>query len=204
LLLQKNRAGILLILSAVIPIAILLPLSLFMFTEDRYAFITLPSWIVLAAVAVRGLWPKVLDKRMILSIGVLVMLIANAMGDNLLYYRINEGNRRDWKGAFSLVQERAEETDVVVAFWPEFGPYYLDREIVAWDEITTSEVADGSDRVWFIVDSETVWGDLPKKAWIERNAELIDVLYLRTPQDQNIRIYLYDPAHEMNTQSSVP
>lgn len=204
LLLQKSRAGILLILSAVIPIVILLPLSLFMFTEDRYAFITLPSWIVLAAVSVRGLWPKGWDKRMILSIGVLAMLIANAMGDNLLYYRVNQGDRRDWKGAFTLVQERAEETDIVVAFWPEFGPYYLDREIVAWDEVTPREIMEGGNRVWFIVDSETVWGDLTKKAWIENNTELMDVLYLRTPQDQNIRIYLYDPNSGMNARPASP
>jgi mannosyltransferase len=194
LIFERSRPGILLILSAVIPFIFVVPLSLIMFTEDRYVFVTLTSWIILAAVAIHGLWPKVWDKRMILSIGVLAILIANAMGDNLLYYRVNEGNRRDWKSAFSLVHERAQESDTVVAYWPEFGPYYyLDREIVAWDDITYQDVEESSNRIWFIVDSETVWGDLRKKAWIEKNAELIEVLYLRTPQDQNIRIYLYDP-----------
>jgi uncharacterized membrane protein len=191
---QKSRPALLLSISAVLPILLVLPLSTFMFTKDRYVFITLPTWIILASVAVNAVSTRLKGQQMLLGAAVLSLLLADAAQNNLLYYRSYEGNRRDWRGAFALVREQAHEGDAVVAFWPEFGPYYLDREIIAWDDIERQEIVEMDRRIWFVVDSETVWGDLRKKAWIEENADLIDVFYLRTPGEQSIRVYLYDPT----------
>jgi hypothetical protein len=38
-----------------------------------------------------------------------------------------------------------------------------------------------------------MWTNLKLKTWLESNARLIDVLYLRTPADNSLRIYLFDP-----------
>jgi mannosyltransferase len=194
LLKQRSRIGLLLVIGVVLPLVLLLPLSLFMFTEDRYVFGTLPGWTVLAAVAIEEVWRQVRQRPVLLAFSIIALLAADAAADDLLYFRVNNGNRRDWRGAFSLVRERAQVDDLVVAYWPEFGPYYLGRQIIAWDDISPETVVQSGKRVWFVVDSETVWGDLHKKRWIEQNAELIDVLYLRLPEDLNLRIYLYDPA----------
>jgi hypothetical protein len=129
----------------------------------------------------------------------LVLLLADAAGGNLLYYQVNNGNRRDWKGAFTLIQERSREDDVVVLWWPELGDYYLDQEMVSWQEIDPVTVVGSGKRFWFVIDSETVWGNTEMKWWVEQNAELIEVKYLRREDDFHLRIYLYDPTPSMRS-----
>ncbi|MFO7537729.1 MAG: glycosyltransferase family 39 protein [Chloroflexota bacterium] len=198
LLRQKSRPGLLLLTAALLPLLLLLPVSLFMFVEDRYLFVTLPAWIILGAVVVDEIWQRLGRQQLLLAVALLGVLLADAVADNLLHYQVNEGSRRDWRGAFALVQEQAGPADTVVAFWPEFAPFYLDREIVAWDEMTPRRAREtavaGDHPIWFVVDSETVWGNLPLKSWLETNAELIEVFYLRTPSDQSLRIYRYAPT----------
>ncbi len=101
------------------------------------------------------------------------------------------------KGAFNLVQRRSKEGDRFVSYWPEFGRFYLGQEIIAWENIDPESVVSSGTRFWFVVDSETIWGNRRMKGWVERNAELIDVKYLRTPGDFYLRIYLYDPARDL-------
>jgi mannosyltransferase len=204
LLTRRSRIGLLLLVGVLLPLVLLLPLSLFMFTEDRYVFGTLPGWVVLAAVGIEEVWRQARRRRVLLALSVIALLAADAAADDLLYYRVNNGNRRDWRGAFALVREHAQPNDLVVAYWPEFGPFYLDREIIAWEDFNPETVVQSRKRVWFVVDSETVWGDLRKKRWIEHHAELIDVLYLRLPEDLNLRIYLYDPARAATVLSNEP
>jgi hypothetical protein len=191
---EKSRAALLLTISAVLPILLLLPLSTFMFTQDRYLFITLPSWIMLAAIMVHTIWNKIQGPRIIFVIAILSLLLAAAVEEDLLYFTAYDGNRRDWRAAFTLIREQGADDDAVVAFWPEFGPYYLGREIIAWDDINIEGIQALDRPVWFVVDSETVWGDVRKKAWIEENADLREVFYLRTPGDKSIRLYLYHPS----------
>jgi hypothetical protein len=45
-----------------------------------------------------------------------------------------------------------------------------------------------------------VWGNEAMKGWIEQHGELIDVRYLRTPDDFYLRIYFYDPAQNIITE----
>jgi mannosyltransferase len=199
LLAQKNRAGLLLFTGAVAPVAFLLLLNPFIFTKDRYVFVTLPCWITIGAVVVREILAQTRDKARILAVGVLALLLADAAGSNLLYYHHNNGNRRDWKGAFALVKERSREGDQFVAYWPELGNYYLSQEVIAWKDIDPDAAMRSGERFWFITDSETVWANREMKSWVEEKAELIDVRYLRTPDDFSLRIYLYDPVRNANT-----
>jgi len=193
LLLQRSRAGLLMFIAAVIPVVLILLLNPFIFTKDRYVFVILPSWIILGAVAVAGILDQAKSYGKLLAVGVLVLLLADAAGDNLLYYQINNGNRRDWKGAFALIQERSTEDDIVVLWWPELGNYYLDQEMISWQEIDPDTVAQSGHRYWFVIDSETAFGNREMKLWVEQNAELIDLRYLRTPDDFSLYIYFYDP-----------
>jgi hypothetical protein len=107
---------------------------------------------------------------------------------------VNNGNRLDWKGAFGLVRERIRDTDVVVSWWPDFGPYYVGREVVPWRDLSPEDVVESGRRHWFVLDSETIWGNPRMKAWVENDGELIDVRYLRTATDESLRVYLYEPA----------
>jgi mannosyltransferase len=191
---QKSRIGLLLLVSAVVPVLLLMALNPFLFTLSRYVFITLSSWIILAAIGIREVFSSTRNYGRILAVGVLLLFVVDAAGSNLLYYRVNNGNRLDWKKAFSYVQEREEAGDEVVTWWPQWEGFYWDKRIVLWEELTPEYVESSDKRYWFILDNETLWGNPEMKVWMERNAELKDVLYLRRENEYFVKIYLFDPA----------
>lgn len=193
---RANRAGTLLFLGAFIPILMLITLNPFLFTKDRYVFVTLPSCVILAATTVKGLFDLETARPKLLALGVLSLLVADAAADNLMYYRVNNGSRRDWRGAFSLIEENGADDDLVVMFWPELGQYYLgeQREILPWRDIDIDEVATSDRRVWFVIDSETQYANREGLRWLQREAELINIHYLRTVDDFSLHLYLFDPG----------
>jgi len=198
LLLRKRRVGLFFMLSALLPMALLVILNPFMFTKDRYVFMTLPCWLILAAIAIQELITHTKEGGKLLAVGILLVLVAEAAGTNLLYYRVNNGGRRDWRAAFEIMKSESREDDVFVAWWPEFGPYYLGKEIIPWKDIRPDAVLESGVRYWFLVDSETIWGNPVMREWVMSNTVLIDVLYLRLPEDDfNLMLYLYDPAKNL-------
>lgn len=80
-----------------------------------------------------------------------------------------------------------------MTYWPEFRPFYLDREFVQYEDIDVSTLLDSDKRCWIVMDAETVRANLEVKAFLEKKGQLIDVRYLRTPDDFYLRIYLFDP-----------
>ena len=194
LVLQKNRAGFLMAVNAVIPLIILLAVNPFIFTKDRYVFIILFSWITLAAIAIYELFTHFPSLHRYLTIGIFVMLLADAGGDNLLYFRANHGNRAEWKASFNIIQERSHPEDIIVTYWPEFSPFYLPgREFIQYEDIDVPTLLSSGKRYWFVIDAETIWANPEVVSFLENNAHLIDVRYLRTPDDFFLRIYFFDP-----------
>jgi hypothetical protein len=116
----------------------------------------------------------------------------------LLYYQANNGDRLPWKSAFSFVDEHAQEQDVVVAFWPEFHPYYVAQPINAYEDVNLKSMLASHKRYWFVLDSETIWTNGEVKTWLESNAQLMDVWYLRRPENNFLRVYLFDPLRPVN------
>jgi hypothetical protein len=171
----------------------LLILNLFVFTKDRYVFVTLTSWIILGAVAIKEIFTQMKDYGKILSVGILFVFIANAAGANLLYYQVNNGNRRDWKSVFSVIEDRMQPGDVIVSSRAELGDYYLGVEVHPMRDTNPNQILQSDKRFWFVTDSESVWVTGPINKWVIENAELIDVWYLRVPENINIRLYLYEP-----------
>jgi hypothetical protein len=200
-LMLRSRAALFLVVSAGVPAVLLLCLNVFYFTNARYAFVTLPSWILLGAIAIHHIGVLTRGVTRPLAIGVLAAVLADAGAANLLYYRQNHGNRLDWKGAFTLARERSRESDAFVAWWPEFGPYYLGKPVIAWPSLTPEAVTTTGRRHWFILDSETIWSNPTMRSWILQNGELVDVREVRTLGGDNlivgitadVRVYLYDP-----------
>lgn len=193
LILRKDRAGLLITVNAVVPLVILVAANPYIFTKDRYVFMILFSWIVLAAVAIQEMFTHASGLHKWLVVGVLVILLADAGGDALLYYRANHGNRAEWKTAFSIIEEQSEVDDIVVTYWPEFGPFYLDREFIQYEDIDVPALLASGKQYWFVIDSETIWANPAVKDLLENEAQLIDIKYLRTPDDFFLRIYRFDP-----------
>lgn len=196
LLLKKSRAGLLVFLGAVVPFALVLLATPFLFTEERYTFVTLPCWLILGAIAVKEIFEQTRNSAKLLSVGIFILLLADAAGANLMYFRVNNGNRRDYKGAFALVQERSGDDDIIVSTWPQIGAYYLGQEVISWQDTGPDAVIQSDKRVWFVIvpDMAWVWNSQRFLWWVQKNCELIDVRYLRRPDNANILIYLCDPA----------
>lgn len=191
---KGNRPGLLLVVSAVGPLFMLVVLNLFIFTKDRYIFITLFSWILLTVIGITELASGVKGYHRWLVLGLFFVIFAHAANDMILYYQANHGNRLQWKPAFSLVNERTDEDDIVVAYWHEFDRLYMDREITPYVDMDVDTVLASEKRYWFVLDSETIWLNGEVKSWLETDAELINVWYLRRPEENHLKIYLYDPA----------
>ena len=197
LILRKDRSGLLMTVNAVVPLVILMAVNPYIFTKDRYVFMILFSWIVLAALAIRELFTSVNGLHKWLAIGVLGLLLADAGGDGLLYFQSNHGNRAEWKTAFSIIEERSQPSDIVVTYWPEFGPFYLDREFIQYEDIDVSTLLDSDKRYWFVIDAETIRANPDVIAFLESDARLVDIRYLRTPDDFFLRIYFFDPGQHL-------
>ena len=193
-LLRRDRASLLMIVSAVVPLVMLVAVNPFIFTKDRYIFMILFSWIVLAAVAIDQIFERLTGQYKWLAVGVFMLLLADAGGDMLLYFRANHGNRAEWKTAFYTIQEKSQPDDVVVTYWPEFGPFYLDRKFIQYEKIDVPTLLNSGKRYWFVMDAETIWANPEVKGFLEKNGQLIDIRYLRTPDDFFLKIYLFDPS----------
>jgi 4-amino-4-deoxy-L-arabinose transferase-like glycosyltransferase len=193
LILRRHRAGLLMTVNAVVPLAMIVAANPFIFTKDRYVFMALFSWMALAAVAIYELFAQTSGRHKWLAVGVLALLLMDAGGDALLYYRTNHGNRAEWKTAFSIIEEQSHPEDIVVAYWPEFGPFYLDREFIQYEDIDVPTLLNSGRRYWFVIDAETIQANPEVVSFLESDARLVDVRYLRTPDDFYLKIYFYDP-----------
>jgi mannosyltransferase len=191
LIAEKHRLGLFLFLNATIPVGILLAGSPFVFTVERYAFITLPSWILLASYGIWEIARKAQFKPYLISACILFVIVGDMAASNLMYYQINHGNRQDWRHAMQLVTNNASKEDIIVSSVAELGSYYAEREVVWLGDIDPEAVTNYENRYWFVIDSQNGWFSPDQKSWVESNAILIEELYLRVRETMNIRIYLY-------------
>ena len=191
LLLEKQRSGLFLMAGILVPLLMVILLSSFVYVHDRYVFLTLPLWIILGAIAVQGIFSHFRGHGRILALGVVVLLLADPLAQNWLYFHYQNGNRWDWKGAFATVQQRKAEDDPVVTTWWELGRYYLDGEVISMNELNPLAVVERGQRMWFVDDG---WVNPALSTWLQENGELIDVRDVQIPGKVfPMRVYLYDP-----------
>jgi 4-amino-4-deoxy-L-arabinose transferase-like glycosyltransferase len=191
---QRSRPGLFLLISAAIPVLLLIGLSPWIFTVERYALITLPAWLTLAALAVDKLLAWLPQPGKWLAVAIISLVLADAAGSHLMYFQLNNGNRPDWRGAFAYVDARKDTDDLIVTTWPEIGHFYLgsDQEIIGLADVNPAELARDGRTMWFVIDSEAVWfAPEGHKQWVENNAELLLVWYLRVREQINLKVYHY-------------
>ena len=191
LLVKKKRSGLFLLVGVLVPLLVLIVLSPFSYIHDRYVFITLPIWIVLGAVAVKEMFSHAGRRERVLVLGVAILLLADPAAQDWLYFKYQNGNRWDWKGAFTKVRKMKAEGDFVVTTWQELGRYYLDGEVMSMHELDPLAVVESGQRIWFVDDG---WVNPALFGWLQDNGELIDVLDVQMPGKVfKMRVFLYDP-----------
>jgi hypothetical protein len=72
--------------------------------------------------------------------------------------------------------------------------------VVRWDDVNKETIENDGRRVWFVIIPDLTWytGTENFYWWVSHNTRLIRSLYLRTVDNTNLEIYLFDPA--LNTQ----
>jgi 4-amino-4-deoxy-L-arabinose transferase-like glycosyltransferase len=195
----KQRAGLFVFISATLPVLLLIVLSMFMFTVDRYIFITLLPWLILCAMAVKELFFQAKRFAVLLPFGVLMIFLFSSMSDIYLYYQFQNGNRPNWKDAYGYVERNIESGDIVYTTGYQLGEYYLpaadNRYINSFEPANLAE--NESISYWFVID-ESIGGVNPDiYSWIQDFSTLVRSEEVYLPgKSMSIRIYQYSSAHD--------
>lgn len=193
-LVKKNRAALLFSLGAVIPLFSIMVISLFQYTANRYIFVCLTSWIMLAAMAANELFIQAKGQAKILATGVLAILLLGSLSEDWLYFRYQHGNRDDWKAAFSFIEQQRQPGDLIFSAKPEVAAYYLGEKVPGFQHFTVSDF-EGHPRIWLVEDLNTRELFPEVHAWMVQNARQVanydNHLNARV---YTMRVYLYESS----------
>ncbi|MCO5186300.1 MAG: glycosyltransferase family 39 protein [Anaerolineae bacterium] len=183
-------------LIAFMPVLLLTLLTPFHYVANRYAFITLTSWIVLAAAALDSMATALqTDKqRRLLLLGLIALPVVQAMSDNALYFREQHGNRSDWRSGMAVIAEQAQPTDHIFSSDFKLASYYLDRPSGPIQALQLAALPESPVPVWLAVDATVAEAFPEVEAWFGRNGRLIDSFDVHvTGRSYPMRIYRYVP-----------
>ncbi|HSM57653.1 MAG TPA: glycosyltransferase family 39 protein [Candidatus Sulfomarinibacteraceae bacterium] len=197
---RRQRAGLLLSVSAFLPLLLLMVLSTFHYSANRYVFVTLPSWLMLAAVAGVELWRWArsytgdgLEPRW-LAAGALLFLLVDPLGEAVLYFQYQNGNRDDWRAAFAFIEANRAPDDRVVTPQRELAEYYLGERANHFAQIDLAQIEAGEQTVWFVenLNAADLYPDVYR--WLQREAELRGVFDVSVQaRTFTMRVYRYEP-----------
>jgi hypothetical protein len=194
LLWGKNRAGLLLGLSAGLPLLLLMAIAPFHYTANRYVFIILTSWVWLASLAVKALFEGTQGKTRILAAGLLAVLLAVSLSDDFLYFRYQNGNRENWKAAYAYIEQHQQQGDRVINKLPDLGTFYLHTKTYTYPAFRPPETSRDETRIWFIEDMESAWLYPQAHGWMREHArEVAEYDVYVHARNFRMRIYLFDP-----------
>lgn len=196
LLRQRDRTGLLLSLAATVPLASVMFISLFLYSANRYVFVSLTAVIVLAAVAVRDLLQQAPQASRLLAVGAALVLFAMPMADNVLYFQYQNGNRDNWKAALMQVAAQMEPGDQVVTSQKNLADFYLEMDTIAIQSIEQgdlSQVLSRSERTWFVLDNTSRYKGPTSWNWARANAHFMgDYDVTVSARTFNMDVYLHE------------
>jgi mannosyltransferase len=192
ILIRSQRATLFVVIGAALPILLLLLLSIFFFAVDRYIFITLFLWLILAAIAINKLFQHANGFAKLLPLGVLSIILITSLSEMVLYYQFQNGNRPKWKEAYAFVEENYLEGDIIYTTRIEVGDYYLPKaeeyDVNSFDP--TPLINRKNSNIWFVIDENTGWVKPEISSWIQKNCLLSRSEEVFLPgKSMSIRIY---------------
>lgn len=202
LVLKGSRPALFLLVGALVPVIVLVAVAPFVEVTARYAFVTFPNWIVLAAAGARELLRRTEKEARILTLGALLVVPGEALGRDYLYFAFQHGNRLDWRAAFVTVKEAKGKGETVVSTRPPLGEHYL-GERVLWVDVDLSKIEQGKDSVWFVIDYDTSYLPEELRSWLATKASLFSVQDGYLPgKRMRLRVFHYEPPSEQPAQSA--
>lgn len=201
LLQRDQRLALYLVLGAVMPVIAMALLSATgQFVHVRYAFIALPSWLLLAAsgAARAERDPEIHDPvgHLRAAMPGLLVLVASML-QCFAYYTGASGFRPAWREAYAYIEEHRRDGDLVAgdehSYWQ--ARYYLgDASAVRTVGTELWDLLDSTDqRVW-IVDKGGAgavmrWRDLPERAQLQWYFDAHVLQPFST-----VKVFRYDPV----------
>jgi hypothetical protein len=144
--------------------------------------------------AANELFIQAKGSSMILAVGVLSIVLLGSLGEDLLYFRYQHGNRDDWKAAFNFVKEHSQPDDLIISANPEVGAYYLGRKVPGFQHLTQSDL-ERYPRIWLVEDLNTRELFPEARAWMVQNARLVANFDNHLNERVYImRVYLYESS----------
>lgn len=199
LLIQRNRVSLLLTLGAGVPLLAIIGISFFHYTANRYVFISLTSWIILASVAAVELVRQSPKQIKLLAGGVLIFLLLQPLSEDVLYYQYQNGNRDNWKAAFQVIKSQKETNDIVVSINPELANYYLQDKTISFNDLDLTNIEENDRRVWFVEDMVVQELSPDMHYWLTKNTHQLANLDVHAQaRNFTMRVYLYDPTRDLS------
>jgi hypothetical protein len=184
---------------AIIPLCIVAGLNVIAYTPERYAFVALPAWLILAASGCREVLKSAIGHQRLVGVAIVIALVAEAGARDIAYFR-NNGDRRDWRAAFQHVDALAGADDIVVAPDRLFGRFFTQRQVVSWSDVTHTSVRTDGRSHWFILEEKRA----PSQSWLEMSATFVRAYHAGNNRNP-IRIHylpavMTDPADSVRNQ----
>lgn len=194
LITDKDRSAVLIGLSAFIPLLGTSFLSLYIYTANRYVFVSLVSWVLLAGVAIKQLLYRTTGREKILASGALFILVTMSMSANISYFVYQHGNRANWKAAFQTIKQNMEPGDAVVTANRNLADYYMGERTQAINFLDRESIQQLGQRIWIIEDGEAINAQPWLRKWLMENASLRGIHDVHfEARNFFLRVYLYDP-----------
>lgn len=196
LLLQRDRFTIFLTLAAVIPPVAVMIISTFSFAASRHMFVAAIPWLILAARGTTEIIGRLRPQSLALGVGVVFLLSGQMLSEDYLYYRFQNGNRWDYRGACEIVRENMRPDDLIMGTSPEMGRFLLqDTPMLSiWDADLNALTA-GNQRIWLISDMPIETIEPRQRNWITRETFEVSNLDVHVAaRTYTVRVYLFDPA----------
>jgi hypothetical protein len=129
-----------------------------------------------------------------LGVGVLLLLLGSSLVEDVFYFRSQNGNRDDWKGAVGYIAGRLQPGEQVIGNDPALVEYYLKSGSEDFRGLELDQIEQGGRRVWFIEDTNSLELYPQVHAWLSQKAQLAAVYDVHVhAKTYWMRVYLFNP-----------
>ena len=125
----------------------------------------------------------------------LTVLVVKSRSEDVLYYRFQNGNRDDWRGALQVVKSRMEPGDLVISSSPNVASYYLGAPVLGFENFDLEAPDESGAPTWFVADMNAKGRYPATYQWMTNNADLVANLDVHVrARNFLMRVYYLDPA----------